>query len=75
MNDSYKQESYWPDGIGEMTRKGKTHMYEFGKTIRQKYINYLEVSPREVSVRSSSATRTLESAQCFIAGLLFRLAH
>jgi hypothetical protein len=68
-NDPYKQESYWPDGIGEMTRKGKTRMYEFGKTIRQKYINYLGVSPREVSVRSSSTTRTLESAQCFIAGL------
>jgi hypothetical protein len=68
-NDPYKEESYWPDGIGEMTRKGKTRMYEFGKTIRQKYINYLGVSPREVSVRSSSTSRTLESAQCFISGL------
>ena len=68
-NDKYKNESYWKDGIGQLTRTGKTRMFEFGLTIRLKYQDYLTDSPRDVSVRSSALIRTLESSQVFMAGL------
>ena len=68
-NDPYKDEKYWPEGIGETTLRGKVRMFEFGITIRNRYDDYLGDSPRDVSCRSSALSRTLESAQCFLAGL------
>lgn len=68
-NDPHKDEDNWPEGIGETTMRGKTRMFEFGVTMRKRYDSYLGDSPRDVSCRSSALTRTLESAQCFLAGL------
>ena len=50
---------------GELTRDGKTRMFEFGLTIRQKYDDYLGNSPRDVSVRSSALSRTLGERSVF----------
>jgi Histidine phosphatase superfamily (branch 2) len=68
-NDPHKDPKFWPDGFGELITKGKERMYEFGKKLRERYAGYLSETPKEVYVRSSSTRRSIESAQCLLAGL------
>ena len=69
-NDPFKNESYWPEGIGELTTKGKYRMYKFGQFVRQEYGEYFgdNYSPREVYARSSSGERCIESVSCLLSG-------
>ena len=62
---------YWPEGLGQLTNRGKNQMYKLGQYLRQEYKQYLgdEFSPREVYARSSAQTRVLESAACLLAGV------
>jgi lysosomal acid phosphatase len=60
--DPYKNASYWLDGWGQLTNRGKDRMFKLGKYIRARYENFLGTSPREVHIRSSAADRCLESA-------------
>ena len=69
-NDPFKNESYWPEGYGELTSKGKYRMYKLGQFIRQEYGSYLgdECSPREVYARSAISDRCIESVSCLLSG-------
>ena len=69
-NDPFKNESYWTEGIGELTTKGKYRMYKLGQFIRQEYQSYLgdKYSPREVYARSSITDRCIESTSCLLSG-------
>ena len=69
-NDPYNDIAYWPEGIGELTSKGKYRMYRLGQFVRQEYDSYLgnKYSPREVYARSSSSHRCVESLSTLLAG-------
>jgi hypothetical protein len=66
--DPYGNESYWPDGWGQLTMRGKRRLYALGKFIRKRYASFLTDNPGEVKVRSSAANRCLNSVQSLLAG-------
>ena len=41
----YKKDPYknfqWPEGLAQLTAKGKQRMYEYGKVIRKRYSSYI----------------------------------
>ncbi|XP_054165608.1 prostatic acid phosphatase-like [Oppia nitens] len=67
--DPYANSSYWPDGWGQLTTKGKQRMYALGEYIRRRYQDFLTIDPREVYIRSSGSDRCLESAALVMAGM------
>jgi prostatic aicd phosphatase len=69
-NDPFKGISYWREGIGQLTTKGKYRMYKLGQNIRKEYDSYLgpNYSPREVYARSSVSSRCIESLSCLLSG-------
>lgn len=69
-NDPFRDEKYWPEGIGQLTKRGKLRMFKLGQFIRQQYDHYLgqKFSAREVYARSSASDRCLESASLLLAG-------
>ena len=58
----------WPDGLGQLTALGMQQTHLLGSTIRERYSvgNY---SRYEYYVRSTDYDRTLQSAQCVLAGV------
>nr|CAD7411089.1 unnamed protein product [Timema cristinae] len=61
----------WPEGIGQLTNRGKLQMWELGRYLRQRY-GWLvpEVySPEDTLMTSSDVDRCLMSAQLVLAGL------
>lgn len=68
-NDKYINESYWPDGWGELTEAGKSRMYNVGQFLRSRYDGFLTDNIREVAVRSSPIERCLESTQLVLNGM------
>ena len=69
-NDPFKNESFWTEGIGQLTIKGKYRMYELGQFIRQEYHSYLgdNYSASEVYARSSITDRCIESTSVLLSG-------
>ncbi|CAG2161546.1 unnamed protein product [Oppiella nova] len=67
--DPYSNDTYWADGWGELTPRGKQRMYGLGKYLRKRYQDFLSSNPREVQIRSSAADRCLESVALVMAGL------
>lgn len=70
-NDRYASDSYWPEGFGQLTNRGKYRIYSLGKYLRQRYSNFLTDTPREVSARSAGSDRCLESSALLLAGKNF----
>ncbi|CAG7733099.1 unnamed protein product, partial [Allacma fusca] len=64
-------ESYWPEGFGQLTKKGKEQQFALGQYLRKRYDNFLNdsYSPYEIYVQSSNVDRTLMSAEANLAGL------
>ena len=61
----YTHESYWPQGLGQLTILGMQQQYALGEFIKQRYIpNYLSSAYKRVecSIRSSDIDRTIMSA-------------
>lgn len=69
--DSYREESFWPEGWGQLTDIGKIQQYELGKWIRRRYCDFLpeKYKASDIYVRSTDVDRTLMSAYCTLAGL------
>ncbi|CAG2110492.1 unnamed protein product, partial [Medioppia subpectinata] len=59
----------WPDGLGELTPKGKRRMYNTGRQLRYRYGHWLGVSPKTIYQRSQGVDRCLESAYAVSAGM------
>lgn len=64
----------WPDGIGELTPEGMHQEYQLGKAIRERYVDTFKLLPptyraNSLYVLSTSANRTVMSAQAFLSGL------
>ncbi|WKY01251.1 hypothetical protein Q1695_015333 [Nippostrongylus brasiliensis] len=66
----FSSESAWPEGLGELTRKGMAQQYRLGKWLRARYGKWLgnRFDRNEIFVRSSDFNRTLMSAQVNMAG-------
>ncbi|KAL4228068.1 mitochondrial acyl carrier protein [Mactra antiquata] len=71
-NDIY-QESDWPQGYGQLSKKGKKQEYELGKFLKERYVDSGFLAPiyqrDEIYVRSTAYDRTLMSANCVLAAL------
>ncbi|RWS30137.1 lysosomal acid phosphatase-like protein 3 [Leptotrombidium deliense] len=67
-NDPYRNESYWPDGMGQLSIAGKVRMFKLGKYLRRRYFDLLTGNPREVNVKSAESDRCLQSAHLVAAG-------
>ncbi|XP_044765865.1 prostatic acid phosphatase [Coccinella septempunctata] len=67
-SDPYK--SFWSDGLGYLTNRGKLQMHNLGQRMKHKYSCYLSdhFAPDEVKVLSSYSDRCLMSAQLFNSG-------
>ncbi|CAH0395040.1 unnamed protein product [Bemisia tabaci] len=69
--DPYKGESFWPEGLGVLLKKGKVGMYKLGGFLRRRYDGFLSAkySPTETYALSSDFDRCLMSASLVLAGL------
>lgn len=69
--DPYKDPSYWPEGFGQLTNRGKRRHFALGQWLRKRYDGFLsaEYIPDEIYVRSTDVDRTLMSAESNLAGL------
>ena len=69
-NDPFNDVKYWPQGLGQLTAKGKYQMYKMGEFIRNEYNTYLgdKYSAREVYARSAASSRCFESCAALLAG-------
>lgn len=67
----YDEQKYWPNGFGQLTKKGRAKAFRLGQLLRMHYDKYLgqKYSVREVYVRSSPFDRCVETAQLIMAGL------
>ncbi|CAH0394009.1 unnamed protein product [Bemisia tabaci] len=69
--DPYKDKSFWPDGLGALSQRGKIGVHRLGNFLRQRYDGFLSAkySPSEIFVFSSFYDRCLMSASLVLAGL------
>ncbi|GAV01990.1 hypothetical protein RvY_12612 [Ramazzottius varieornatus] len=65
-------EGAWPDGFGQLTKKGIRQQYRLGQYFRRRYADFLGPNPslKQVKLESSGMARTLQSAAAFAAGFL-----
>ncbi|CAL8098907.1 unnamed protein product [Orchesella dallaii] len=71
-NDPYGDIStYWPEGLAQLTNRGKMQQYELGRYLRQRYDGYLgeKYTQKELYVTSSDMDRTIMSLESNLAGL------
>ncbi|XP_047472576.1 prostatic acid phosphatase-like isoform X1 [Penaeus chinensis] len=71
-NDPYNA-TIWPNGLGQLTKRGKAMQYALGRWLRNRYKNFISEKwiPEEVYVRSTDVDRTLMSAACNLAALYY----
>lgn len=71
--DQYKDPKYFPDGLGQLTKEGKSQLYEMGKTIRSRYYNlitpYSMYILNDVKTVTTKVDRCFQSAALLLAGL------
>ncbi|XP_066910405.1 prostatic acid phosphatase-like [Clytia hemisphaerica] len=67
------QVTAWPDGAGRLSQVGMNMEYHLGKFLKERYVDTKFINQsylhKEVSIRSSSVDRCLQSAQAQLAGL------
>ncbi|KAF8797008.1 Prostatic acid phosphatase like protein [Argiope bruennichi] len=61
-------ESYWVEGLGQLTKIGRLQHYVLGQYLRKMYEDFLNHSVQEVECMSSLASRSLYGAYAFLAG-------
>lgn len=68
--DPYNNISYFPEGLGQLTQKGKNREFDIGAVIRLKYGEFLgPYKSEEVSAISTDYVRTKMSCLLVLAGL------
>ncbi|KAJ3652004.1 hypothetical protein Zmor_018005 [Zophobas morio] len=69
--DLYSDESHWPEGFGQLTKRGIQRQYELGLWLNNRYASFLpsHYSPRHIRAVSTDVDRTLMSAEVTLAGL------
>lgn len=66
----------WPDGLGQLTRKGIREHFQLGSWLRRRYNDFLgrQMNNSLIYVRSTDVDRTLMSAESNLAGLFYNLS-
>uniref|UniRef100_A0A2S2R7I7 acid phosphatase n=1 Tax=Sipha flava TaxID=143950 RepID=A0A2S2R7I7_9HEMI len=61
----------FPEGIGQLTKIGKLHMYQKGKLFRRLYHGFISdlYRDREISIKTTNISRTFMSAQMVLTGM------
>ncbi|XP_018579473.1 venom acid phosphatase Acph-1-like [Anoplophora glabripennis] len=69
--DPYKDEKYYPYGVGQLTNAGKITEYKIGKALRKRYDNFLGrvYEPDLLDAQSTDVNRTKMSLELVLAGL------
>ncbi|CAH0561439.1 unnamed protein product [Brassicogethes aeneus] len=69
--DPYYNKTYFPIGLGQLTRAGKLKEYSIGTQLRKRYNDFLgqEIYPQLVDARSTEYNRTKASLLLCLAGL------
>ncbi|XP_026688362.1 prostatic acid phosphatase-like [Diaphorina citri] len=70
--DPYKsEERYWPEGFGNLLKRGRQRLYTLGKFLRNRYSSLLPETYHfhDVNITSSDLDRTISSALCLLGGL------
>uniref|UniRef100_A0A915PR11 acid phosphatase n=1 Tax=Setaria digitata TaxID=48799 RepID=A0A915PR11_9BILA len=68
-------ESFWPNGLGELTEIGVQQLLELGKRFHEEYINCdpplmsKNSYSRQIYIRSTGVNRTIRSAEAFLKGI------
>lgn len=70
-NDPYRNEKFYPYGLGQITNEGKQDAYQLGKFLRKEYDDFLgeKFSYDQVHVRSREILRLRMTALLVLAGL------
>ncbi|XP_071563080.1 uncharacterized protein [Temnothorax nylanderi] len=70
-NDPYLNYSFYPEGLGQLTIRGKMRQYELGQVLYRRYKNFLGdlYLPKLVMGHSSDYDRTKTSLQLILAAL------
>ncbi|RWS06551.1 prostatic acid phosphatase-like protein [Dinothrombium tinctorium] len=68
-NDPYRNESFWPEGWGELTEAGKERMFNLGRYLRRRYSSFLTNNSNETYIRSSEIKRCQDSAKLIATGI------
>ncbi|XP_031337579.1 venom acid phosphatase Acph-1-like [Photinus pyralis] len=69
-NDPYNDESFFVEGFGQLTKKGKNREYHIGRSLRQMYGEFLGLyKTNEVSATTTDYIRTKMSCLLVLAGL------
>ena len=61
--DESPQKELWPNGLGELTERGKKQTFRIGQFLRSNYSAFLSGTADEVDARSSDSGRIIESAR------------
>ncbi|KAF8797006.1 Prostatic acid phosphatase like protein [Argiope bruennichi] len=61
-------DSYWVEGMGQLTKLGRFQHYVMGKYLREMYKGFLSSNVQEVDCMSSITFRSLFAAYAFLAG-------
>ncbi|XP_031638619.1 lysosomal acid phosphatase-like [Contarinia nasturtii] len=70
-NDPYSSEHLWPDGWGQLTKRGMQRQYQLGKYLRKRYYKLLvdgKYTSDKVYIRSSDYDRCILSANANLLG-------
>ena len=67
-DDPYQDESYWPNGLAQLTNKGRREMFAVGQYLRKQYDNFLGDDIGEVRMVSSPVQRCQETGRCVMSG-------
>ncbi|CAH1398941.1 unnamed protein product [Nezara viridula] len=73
-NDPYQNLSYWPDGLGALTDRGKKEQLKLGKWLRRRYDPLIvdgRYSHDLLYVQSTDVDRTIMSALVNLAGMFY----
>ncbi|XP_063218385.1 prostatic acid phosphatase-like [Bacillus rossius redtenbacheri] len=68
---------YWPEGFAQLTKVGFEHGHELGRFLRARYGSLLPAryNMSRLLARSTDSDRTLQTAECVLAGLYPPLHH
>ncbi|KAI2805931.1 hypothetical protein RDWZM_009417 [Blomia tropicalis] len=70
-NDPFRNESFWPEGVGELNQAGIQRMSQAGLLYRKTYSQFLnETKGWPIYVKSSIRKRTIDSVELFLKSFL-----
>ncbi|KAM7358490.1 prostatic acid phosphatase-like [Cochliomyia hominivorax] len=70
-NDPYKNETFYPFGWGHLTSDGKRDLYQMGKWLAKRYVDFIKpyYNPNVIYARSTASPRTLMSMSTVLAAM------